>query len=205
MKKHILSIFVFFIGFATLQSQTKSCDFTYSAAGLTVNFTDITVWSPCSPTPSWNFGDPASGGNNTSIISNPTHTFSAAGTYTVCLSFGSSASICSTTFATKCTTITVPASTSGIKTFDSDLKAFSVSPNPADEEFSISYSLRSDASVKLDVYNLLGEKVAGIVNDSQPKGNYTYSSKEIAHLSKGIYFVKLSLNDSSRTIKVIVQ
>ena len=32
---------------------------------------------------SWNFGDPASGGNNTSALTNPTHTFTSAGWYTV--------------------------------------------------------------------------------------------------------------------------
>lgn len=34
---------------------------------------------------SWNFGDPASGAGNTSSVPNPTHTFSAPGSYTVTL------------------------------------------------------------------------------------------------------------------------
>lgn len=33
----------------------------------------------------WNFGDPASGANNTSTLSNPTHTFSAPGSYAISL------------------------------------------------------------------------------------------------------------------------
>lgn len=37
---------------------------------------------------SWNFGDPASGTNNTSTLSNPTHTFSGYGTYTITLNTG---------------------------------------------------------------------------------------------------------------------
>lgn len=202
MKKNLLSFSVLFAGFLTLKAQT--CDFTYSAAGLTVTFNDITNWGSCSPAPSWNFGDPASG-SNTSVSGSPTHVFSSAGTYTVCLKQGSNSStFCATIFAQKCTTITV-SGPSGINGFDSDLKAFAVSPNPANAEFTVSYSLRSDAIVKLDVFNLLGEKVSSIINESQPKGNYTLSSKETTHLSKGIYFVRLSLNDSSRTIKIIVQ
>jgi gliding motility-associated-like protein len=50
-----------------------------------VNFTSTsTVASPDVITSTtWNFGDPASGGNNTSTLLNPSHTFTAAGTYTV--------------------------------------------------------------------------------------------------------------------------
>jgi gliding motility-associated-like protein len=53
----------------------------------TVNFTNTsTVTAPATITStSWNFGDPPSGGNNTSALANPVHVFSAAGTYTVTL------------------------------------------------------------------------------------------------------------------------
>ncbi|HEU4718628.1 MAG TPA: PKD domain-containing protein [Bacteroidia bacterium] len=52
-----------------------------------VNFTSTsTVANPSTITStSWNFGDPASGGNNTSTLTNPSHTFTAQGTYTVTL------------------------------------------------------------------------------------------------------------------------
>ncbi|THF48517.1 PKD domain-containing protein [Flavobacterium supellecticarium] len=42
----------------------------------------------CTQTFSWNFGDSASGANNTSTLANPSHTFSSAGTYTVTLISG---------------------------------------------------------------------------------------------------------------------
>jgi PKD repeat protein len=48
-----------------------------------VQFTDTSTGSPSSW--SWDFGDPGSGGNNTSTLQNPTHTFSANGPYTVTL------------------------------------------------------------------------------------------------------------------------
>ena len=53
-------------------------------AGATVQFTDMSTGSPTSR--AWNFGDAASGASNTSALQNPTHVFSAAGTYTVTLS-----------------------------------------------------------------------------------------------------------------------
>lgn len=43
----------------------------------------------CGTSFSWNFGDPASGGSNTSTLASPWHTFSGTGTYTVTLTSGS--------------------------------------------------------------------------------------------------------------------
>lgn len=65
----------------------QTAGFTFSphnpAPGQSVQFTDTS-----NPTPSswaWNFGDPASGADNTSTLQNPTHVFATAGTYTVTL------------------------------------------------------------------------------------------------------------------------
>ncbi|MEN9497710.1 MAG: hypothetical protein RL750_609 [Bacteroidota bacterium] len=49
--------------------------------GDTVDFTDRSL--PCPQQYNWDFGDPASGTNNTSTIKNPRHVFSAPGTYTI--------------------------------------------------------------------------------------------------------------------------
>jgi plastocyanin len=51
--------------------------------GNSVTFTDTSTGSPTSW--SWNFGDPASGGSNTSTAQGPTHAFQSAGTFTVSL------------------------------------------------------------------------------------------------------------------------
>lgn len=51
--------------------------------GNTVTFTDTSTGTPTSW--AWNFGDPASGGNDTSAAQNPTHVFAAAGSYDVSL------------------------------------------------------------------------------------------------------------------------
>lgn len=53
------------------------------AGGNTINFTNTSL--PCPTTFTWNFGDPASAGSNTSTATNPSHTFTAPGNYTVTL------------------------------------------------------------------------------------------------------------------------
>src|SRR5438105_4892247 len=58
---------------------TPTANFTYSASGLTVNFTDTSTDSGGSiGMHSWNFDD-----GNTSTAANPSHTYASAGTYSV--------------------------------------------------------------------------------------------------------------------------
>ena len=71
-----------------LGSATANFAFADSAcSGSVVQFTDSSTGSPNNAVTgwSWNFGDPASGPNNTSTLQNPTHVFASAGTYTVTL------------------------------------------------------------------------------------------------------------------------
>ncbi|MCX6271777.1 MAG: PKD domain-containing protein, partial [Bacteroidetes bacterium] len=72
--------------------QVNPCDslmaaFTFVSNGLNVLFTNLsTVGGGLILSGSyWNFGDPASGPNNTSNLQNPSHTFSGTGFYNVCL------------------------------------------------------------------------------------------------------------------------
>jgi PKD repeat protein len=68
-------------------SGPPTANFTFSppspTTGQTVSFTDTSTGTPPPTTYSWNFGDPASGGANTSTLQNPTHIFASANTYSV--------------------------------------------------------------------------------------------------------------------------
>ena len=64
------------------EAPPNSGDFTYTCNGnRDVTFTAATTGCPTTYT--WDFGDPVSGVNNVSTIAAPSHTFSAAGSYTV--------------------------------------------------------------------------------------------------------------------------
>ncbi len=63
-------------------STPPMASFTFVAgSGTTILFHDTSTGNPT--TWSWDFGDPASGAANTSSVQNPSHVFSANGTYTV--------------------------------------------------------------------------------------------------------------------------
>lgn len=61
--------------------------YTYTPGKCVAEPYQFTETTPQAPKPTyrwyWNFGDPGSGANNISTVRNPTHTFSAPGTYTV--------------------------------------------------------------------------------------------------------------------------
>lgn len=59
----------------------NTADFSYICNGNTVTFTGFT--SLCPNSFQWNFGDPASGNQNTANTANASHTFSQPGTYVV--------------------------------------------------------------------------------------------------------------------------
>jgi gliding motility-associated-like protein len=80
------------------EAPPNNASFIYSCTNnSTVNFTNT---SPLCPATAWDFGDPTSGANNTSTLANPTHVFSAPGTYTVTLNATGPANAPSTTSQT---------------------------------------------------------------------------------------------------------
>ncbi|WP_290873281.1 S8/S53 family peptidase [Gracilimonas sp.] len=67
-------------------------------------------------------------------------------------------------------------------------------PNPFNPSTNITYSLNEHGMVSLNIYNILGQKVASLVNTSQEAGRYTISW-DAHELSSGIYIYRLETND----------
>jgi pimeloyl-ACP methyl ester carboxylesterase len=63
-------------------------------------------------------------------------------------------------------------------------------PNPFNPTTTINYSLAKEGNIKLIVYNSIGSKVATIVNENKPVGNYTVQFNG-RNLASGIYFYKI--------------
>jgi len=67
-------------------------------------------------------------------------------------------------------------------------------PNPFSSETSISFSLKEHSQVKIVIYNVKGERVSTIMNESCDSGTHTFLW-DGTDLSAGIYFIKLMVND----------
>jgi hypothetical protein len=63
-------------------------------------------------------------------------------------------------------------------------------PNPFNPSTTINYSLPHSGNVKLTVYNSIGSKVATIVNEYKPAGNYSVQFNA-SNLASGIYLYRL--------------
>jgi hypothetical protein len=76
-------------------------------------------------------------------------------------------------------------------------------PNPFNPTTSIQYALPNAVDVRLEVFNLLGQKVASLVNARQPAGNYTVQFNA-GNLASGVYFYKLQAGSNLATKKMML-
>jgi len=74
-----------------------------------------------------------------------------------------------------------------------------VYPNPVTDKFSVAYSLPQSGNVKLEIINILGEKVKEISTENQA-GRHELSI-ETESINAGVYFLKLSSENSSQLVK----
>jgi len=66
--------------------------------------------------------------------------------------------------------------------------------NPFNAQTVIEYQLRQATDVKLEVYNLIGEKVATLLNEAEEAG-YKSVTWDASEVSSGVYFYKLTAGD----------
>lgn len=85
-------------------------------------------------------------------------------------------------------------------------KAFALSqnyPNPFNATTHIKYALPRDCWVRLEVYNILGQKVASLVNEHQ-KAGYKLARWDASSFASGIYFYRLKAGDFTKTRKMVL-
>lgn len=75
-------------------------------------------------------------------------------------------------------------------------------PNPFNPSTTISYKLNSNAYIKLELYNTLGQLVKVLVNKYQSMGNYSIKL-DMSNYSSGLYFYRLNCNNHNTTKKLL--
>lgn len=81
-------------------------------------------------------------------------------------------------------------------------KTFSLQnyPNPFNPQTTINYNIPEDGNVKLSVYNIRGQKVKTLINETQISGKHSVvwngTNTHNKQVASGVYFYKLEINDS---------
>jgi len=156
----------------------------------------------------WNWGD-----NSSSNMLYASHTYSASGTYSICLSVtvscGGSSQTCVNQFIFKSmqsaqmiqVNVVQPALTpTAIKDSEIETINWSVFPNPNNGKFEVKMDGTGNETVKIKVYSLIGQMVyeTETVNDNNAK------SIDLDKVSNGVYFIKVSSNNKEFTKKVVI-
>lgn len=156
--------------------ETPVSGFNFSGTS-TIDYTDLSSGNPTVFT--WDFGD-----GNTSTQTNPSHTYTADGTYEVCL-IVENANGCDDTL---CQDVTI----FGLGSFDLSENAFKFFPNPADERITVN----SNSQIEVSIYNVIGEKVLNNI----VQGNKTL---DISTLSPGSYLIEF-VSDGHKSVKKLI-
>ncbi len=80
-------------------------------------------------------------------------------------------------------------------------------PNPFNPSTVIEFSLTTTAKVKLNIYNILGQNVKSLINETMPAGAHQVvwdaTNGEGQRIATGVYLYKLQVNDKSDTKKMM--
>ena len=78
-------------------------------------------------------------------------------------------------------------------------------PNPFNPGAKIGFAVKKNGHVKLDVINILGQKVRTLLDKPQPAGLHTVAwdgrDNNGNELSSGIYFFRMEVDGNSKTVK----
>jgi hypothetical protein len=78
------------------------------------------------------------------------------------------------------------------------------SPNPFQDKTTINYQIPKTGRVELDVFNLTGQKVSRLVNQTQAAGSYSVVFTPPRNEDcQGIYFCRLTVGNFSKSIKLL--
>ena len=81
-------------------------------------------------------------------------------------------------------------------------------PNPFNPSTTISFSIPSDMSCKLDVYNIRGQKVKTLLNENMMAGRHSIVWDGVddngRSVSSGVYFYKLATPNRNQTYKMLM-
>ncbi len=97
----------------------------------------------------------------------------------------------------------VNGTTSIVETSVNNITLISVYPNPSKGTVNIEYNLAKQQYVNIELYNIKGSKIETWANLYQQKGQHILTNN--SSLEKGMYFLKINIDDKVYTHKIIIE
>jgi PKD repeat protein len=157
----------------------------------------------------WSWGD---GTSTTGLY--PTHTYTVAGHYNICVkayaSCGDSTTVCQndslfrlSNNANSIISVTViNATATGIKTTIQEAAQVSIYPNPSAGVFILSLTNIAVAKAQINISNILGEVVYS--TEEQVSNGTIAKQIDLQSIANGAYFMKVSVGTQTYTSKIII-
>ncbi len=155
----------------------------------------------------WSWGD-----NSTSNTLYTSHTYSASGTYSICLSVtvtcGASATTCINQFIYRSeqnmqmiqVNVIPQSMPTSIVSNNINVIDYSVYPNPNNGQFEIKLNGNGSETANIKVYNLIGK----LVYETETVNDNSVKNINLDNVSNGVYFIKVNANNKEFTKKIIV-
>jgi PKD repeat protein len=158
---------------------------TVGGQGLTYAFSDLSTGVPT--TWSWNFGD-----SNTDNTQNPTHTYAAAGSYTVTLTVTNACG--SNVFTQSLTVVSVEQALAG--------GVVSLYPNPNNGRFNLEFRGLLADDVEMRIMNVKGQVV--METSIKEQGSFV-KEVNMTNFSKGMYLMQISAQGEQIMQRFVVE
>ena len=97
----------------------------------------------------------------------------------------------------------IPQNTTGIEEAY-DRVYFKVFPNPMKEKLSVSYELKQQGHVQLSLYDLIGTKVATLLDEDQNSGKSLHAFDLAGIVKSGIYLIKLTDQNATLAMQKLI-
>ena len=101
-------------------------------------------------------------------------------------------------------TINFDADWVGINELNDNISFSKIYPNPVNGTAHVSFNLKKDELITIDLYNSVGQKVNTVVNERYGAGQNNVSF-ETAGLQPGMYFAKITAGQSNKTTRFFVR
>jgi len=108
------------------------------------------------------------------------------------------------TFVYPATLVIPESSDDGINTIENEQTSFSLFPNPAKEQVTITYSLKQTGNVEINMYGVDGRKISNLFNNAVNEGEHVQSLLLPTEVKPGIYLIQLITNNTATLQKIIV-